>query len=190
MTRAHVKLLGPCFKTDRLAQGTDATIRSLGKRILPLDGGVLRPGADPDDQYLICSPSVHQRVGTTIHPGVSRDVSLPHGNRGTGCGGGRGESRAEPSPEPYRALPPRWERPNAQPMTWPNLRVPLSHDLCQPFASEQFHALLNSLFKVLFNFPSRYLFAIGLVGIFSLGWSIPPVLSCTHKQLDSGETPA
>ena len=129
-------------------------------------------------------------VGTTIHPGVSRDVSLPHGNRGTGCGGGRGESRAEPSPEPYRALPPRWERPNAQPMTWPNLRVPLSHDLCQPFASEQFHALLNSLFKVLFNFPSRYLFAIGLVGIFSLGWSIPPVLSCTHKQLDSGETPA
>jgi len=27
---------------------------------------------------------------------------------------------------------------------------------------------LNSLFKVLFNFPSRYLFAIGLVAIFSL----------------------
>lgn len=29
--------------------------------------------------------------------------------------------------------------------------------------SKRFHALLNSLFKVLFNFPSRYLFAIGLV---------------------------
>ena len=61
MTRAHVKLLGPCFKTDGLAQGTDVTIRSLGKRILPLSGGVLRPEADPDDQYLICSHPVHQK---------------------------------------------------------------------------------------------------------------------------------
>ena len=32
----------------------------------------------------------------------------------------------------------------------------------RPFASERFHVLLNSLFKVLCNFPSRYLFAIGL----------------------------
>jgi hypothetical protein len=37
-----------------------------------------------------------------------------------------------------------------------------------PFASERFHALLNSLFKVLCNFPSQYLFAIGLVVLFSL----------------------
>ena len=36
------------------------------------------------------------------------------------------------------------------------------------FPSQRFHALLNSLFKVLCNFPSRYLFAIGLVVIFSL----------------------
>ena len=62
------------------------------------------------------------------------------------------------------------------------------HSLFQPFTSEQFHALLNSLFKVLFNFPSRYLFAIGFVAIFSLRWSLPPTLSCTHKQLDSRES--
>ena len=37
-----------------------------------------------------------------------------------------------------------------------------------PLQSQRFHALLNSLFKVLCNFPSRYLFAIGLVAIFSL----------------------
>ena len=42
------------------------------------------------------------------------------------------------------------------------------------FTCERFHVLLNSLFKVLFNFPSRYLFAIGLVVIFSLRWSLPP----------------
>ena len=32
-----------------------------------------------------------------------------------------------------------------------------------PFDSVRFHVLLNSLFKVLFNFPSRYLSTIGLV---------------------------
>ena len=56
-----------------------------------------------------------------------------------------------------------------------------------PFASEQFHVLLNSLFKVLCNFPSRYLFAIGLAAVFSLRWSLPPTWSCTPKQPDSWE---
>ena len=54
-----------------------------------------------------------------------------------------------------------------------------------PFASIRFHVLLNSLFKVLFNFPSRYLSAIGLVPVFSLRWSLPPTLGCIHKQPDS-----
>ena len=40
--------------------------------------------------------------------------------------------------------------------------------------SQQFQALFNSLFKVLFIFPSRYLFAIGLLPIFSLRWNLPP----------------
>ena len=49
----------------------------------------------------------------------------------------------------------------------PTLRI-------HPFSSRRFHVLLNSLFKVLFNFPSRYLSAIGLVPVFSLRWSLPP----------------
>ena len=65
----------------------------------------------------------------------------------------------------------------------PTSRVP-------PFTTKRFHVLLNSLFKVLFNFPSRYLFAIGLGVIFSLTWSLPRTLSCTPKQLDSREKPA
>jgi len=56
-----------------------------------------------------------------------------------------------------------------------------------PFAPIRFHVLLNSLFKVLFNFPSRYLFAIGLVPVFSLRWSLPPTLGCNLKQPDSQE---
>ena len=56
-----------------------------------------------------------------------------------------------------------------------------------PFASMRFHVLLNSLFKVLFNFPSRYLSAIGLVPVFSLRWSLPSALGCILKQPDSEE---
>ena len=57
-----------------------------------------------------------------------------------------------------------------------------------PFTSQRFHALLNSLFKVLFNFPLRYLSAIGLVPVFSLRWSLPPALGCIPKQPDSEKT--
>ena len=38
---------------------------------------------------------------------------------------------------------------------------------------------------MLFIFPSRYLFAIGLSPIFSFIWNLPHVLSCIPKQLDS-----
>ena len=54
------------------------------------------------------------------------------------------------------------------------LNVPIRPFGFLRFTPERFHVLLNSLFKVLFNFPSRYLFAIGLVVIFSLRWSLPP----------------
>ncbi|KIM19406.1 hypothetical protein M408DRAFT_317305, partial [Serendipita vermifera MAFF 305830] len=50
---------------------------------------------------------------------------------------------------------------------------------------QQFHVLFHSLSKVLFIFPSRYLFAIGLSPIFSFRWNLPPILSCIPKQLDS-----
>jgi hypothetical protein len=43
----------------------------------------------------------------------------------------------------------------------------------------------NSPFEVLFNFPSRYLFAIDLSSIFSRGWRLPPVLRSTPKERDS-----
>lgn len=58
------------------------------------------------------------------------------------------------------------------------------------FTPKRFHVLLNSLFKVLFNFPLRYLLTIGLVPVFSLRWSLPPALGCIPKQPDSGKTRA
>ena len=52
-------------------------------------------------------------------------------------------------------------------------------------SSQRFQALFHSLSKVLFIFPSRYLFAIGLSPVFSFRWNLPPYLSCIPKQLDS-----
>ncbi|PHT27085.1 Regulator of rDNA transcription protein 15 [Capsicum baccatum] len=54
-----------------------------------------------------------------------------------------------------------------------------------PLPSRQFQALFDSLFKVLFIFPSRYLFAIGVSPIFSLGRNSPPDLGCIPKQPNS-----
>ena len=66
------------------------------------------------------------------------------------------------------------ERQGAQRYHWP-----------QSVPSQQFQVLFNSLFKVLFIFPSRYLFAIGLSPVFSFRRNLPPALSCSPKQLDS-----
>ena len=54
---------------------------------------------------------------------------------------------------------------------------------------QQFMRLFNSLFKVLFIFPSRYFFAIGLLPLFSFRWNLPPDWSCIPKQLDSAKAP-
>ncbi|XLT28968.1 hypothetical protein HN873_060260 [Arachis hypogaea] len=43
-----------------------------------------------------------------------------------------------------------------------------------PLPSRQFQALFDSLLKVLFIFPSRYLFAISLTPVFSLGRNLSP----------------
>lgn len=58
-----------------------------------------------------------------------------------------------------------------------------------PLPSRQFQALFDSLFKVLFIFPSRYLFAIGLSPVFSLGRNLPPAWGCIPKQPDSPTAP-
>ncbi|KAK1257814.1 hypothetical protein QJS04_geneDACA023583 [Acorus gramineus] len=58
-----------------------------------------------------------------------------------------------------------------------------------PLPSRQFQALFDSLFKVLFILPSRYLFAIGLSPVFSLRRNLPPYLGCIPKQPDSPSAP-
>jgi len=58
-----------------------------------------------------------------------------------------------------------------------------------PLPSKRFHALLNLIFIVLCNFPSLYLFAIGLVAVCSLRRGLPPSLDCDLRQSDSKRRP-
>ena len=99
----------------------------------------------------------------------------------------RGASRAESAPTAVRKAAPRLPRgiPKTQDPHGRRVESSMQTLRSSPFASKRFHVLLNSLFKVLFNFPSRYLFAIGLVSVFSLRWSLPPALGCNLKQPDS-----
>ena len=88
------------------------------------------------------------------------------------------------------ARPPRGEQPRRG-ETAPTSPEPDREPL-QPhsFPSQRFRGLFDSLFKVLFTFPSRYLFAIGLVPVFSFRWSLPPTLGCIPEQPDSPKTVA
>ncbi|KAI3492085.1 hypothetical protein L1887_43518 [Cichorium endivia] len=108
LTRTHVRLLGPCFKTGRM--------------------GCPQAGAG-STQLGLWPP--HQ----------SAPVHAP--------------SRSADRLSPFHIRPGRIAGPHSLP-------------------SRQFQALFDSLFKVLFIFPSRYLFAIGLTPVFSLGRNLPP----------------
>jgi hypothetical protein len=86
---------------------------------------------------------------------------------------------------PHRSMPRVDRRTGSSPFHIRPGRIAGPH----PLPSRQFQALFDSLFKVLFIFPSRYLFAIGLSPVFSLGRNLPPDLGCIPKQPDSQTAP-
>ena len=88
-------------------------------------------------------------------------------------------------PDPHRSAPRADRRTGLRPFRIRPRRIASPH----PLPSRQFQALFDSLFKVLFIFPSRYLFAIGLSPVFSLGRNLPPDLGCIPKQPDSRTAP-
>ena len=200
MTRAHVRLLGPCFKTGRTG---DRPIRH-------------RPRAPCDAPP---TPTIRGLRALTTVPAIRTDDRIDGGRPGPrsclprsadgptppasvtphSCERGHLPRGLLTADEPVVAL----RAPKVHPSPHAHVRTGLLADVTMrpphgrriesdartlrssPFASKRFHVLLNSLFKVLFNFPSRYLFAIGLVSVFSLRWSLPPALGCILKQPDS-----
>ncbi|KAK1257708.1 hypothetical protein QJS04_geneDACA023572 [Acorus gramineus] len=90
-----------------------------------------------------------------------------------------------------RRRDPQWSAPRAEWRTGSApFRIRPRHTASpHPLPSRQFQALFDSLFKVLFILPSRYLFAIGLSPVFSLRRNLPPYLGCIPKQPDSPSAP-
>lgn len=198
MTRAHARLLGPCFKTGPESTQSysvaDGRVRSLFEITAASSrtGPESAPGptsklpsalAAGRTRYRGPAPSVYRRASRPGHRGSERRRTSartpqraldrhPTGRdvlQGDKCTRSEADGRnrrgsPEGSPSHDRDSPPAETR----------LNVPLRPFGFLRFTPERFHVLLNSLFKVLFNFPSRYLFAIGLVVIFSLRWSLPP----------------
>ena len=126
-TCAHVRLLGPCFKTGRIASGW-CTI--LARQPLTRRGRAHRV--------------------SSVQSAASESPSLPEQVRGP-----LSAAQTDGADQATAEL-----RPGKQPVRFA--------------CFQRFHVLFHFLFKVLFIFPSRYLFAIGLPQIFSLGRILPP----------------
>ncbi|KAI3485748.1 hypothetical protein L1887_50846 [Cichorium endivia] len=147
LTRTHVRLLGPCFKTGRM--------------------GCPQAGAG--------STQVYRRDGACCQPRSTRR-HLHEPIDSSGFGRRTNPHRSTPRVDSADRLSPFHIRPG---------RIAGPHSL----PSRQFQALFDSLFKVLFIFPSRYLFAIGLTPVFSLGRNLPPYWGCIPQQPDSQTAP-
>ena len=108
-------------------------------------------------------PSTALQITTGNKTGQrSPDLPMPNKGRRSAC---RRQRRA-PAPFPI----PNARRAPADGRLF--VRRHASHVRLIPYW--QLHGLFDSLFRVLFNFPSLYLLTIGLVVIFSLRWSLPP----------------
>uniref|UniRef100_A0A6N2KG67 Senescence-associated protein n=1 Tax=Salix viminalis TaxID=40686 RepID=A0A6N2KG67_SALVM len=143
LTRTHVRLLGPCFKTGRMGS----------------------PQADARSAHV---------------PGHAVTARAAVHDRSDGISTGVSKARLRPPPRSASVHAPSRSADRLSPFHIRPGRIAGPH----PLPSRQFQALFDSLFKVLFIFPSRYLFAIGLSPIFSLGRNLPPDWGCIPKQPD------
>ena len=141
-------------------------------------------------------PPTPRLLGRTTRPRTAYNGPLHNGARPTSpCGDDAtsdrrwlvpGEVRHDSTADDRRRG--SFESDDARPAASP---AESTRERCWPHSLplQRFHVLFNSLFKVLFIFPSRYFFAIGLVPVFSFRWSLPPALGCIPKQPDSWKVP-
>ncbi|GBP88516.1 hypothetical protein EVAR_64960_1 [Eumeta japonica] len=193
MTRTHARLLGPCFKTGpaecpkrnrrRPRHAPSDVARQAQTRAC---SAIVRAKADygtttavgPNASKARARIVVYHSLPTVTNAGPTTPDAIGYDSSLVGYGVGRNVLLREKCTPPTHFC--------GGPVL--NLSVP-SFEF-RRFTPERFHVLLNSLFKVLFNFPSRYSFAIGLAVIFSLRWSLPPAWGCTLKRPDSKESPS
>ena len=164
-SRRSVSLRLPGFRARRLARTSDSSVR-VSRRV---GWGARRPspGARRAPKGTPCGARCIPRSPPTPSPRANDSPGLTPPARPATV---RAPSRAADRLSPFRIRPGRIAGPH-------------------PLPSRQFQALFDSLFKVLFIFPSRYFFAIGLSPVFSLGRNLPPDWGCIPKQPDSPTAP-
>ena len=155
---------------------------------IPPGAGAMLCSLSPPDP----GPKLVPRSPAPSRPASHPHTSNPHGRLAPVYKGTRRGAAHLPGPSSGPANRPWLDSPECMPR---GLRLLHHRTLNRPAPLAPSVSLLtisrafNSLFKVLFIFPSRYLFAIGLLPLFSLRWRLPPALSCNPKQLDSLSTP-
>ena len=97
----------------------------------------------------------------------------------------RGDPSRNPRRPPRRGLDVASGRRRGEGSPLRAVRLPKWNGEASIVSLSTISSTLDSLFKVLCIFPSRYLFAIGLSPVFSLGRNLPPVWGCDPKQPDS-----
>ena len=176
-TRMRVRLLGPCFKTGRLE-----SLRQRRERARVPPRTRLHALAARGRCYAVAAASGVPRtrappsfVGARLPAPLSQGrPSVSHGARCPRAITARRQSRraylpaarSAPHHKTHADPPAASARRSVSRRTPPRrrARVPL------PIASLlTISSAFDSLFRVLFIFPSRYLFAIGLLPVFSLG---------------------
>ncbi|KAL2225178.1 UNVERIFIED_CONTAM: hypothetical protein Sindi_2959600 [Sesamum indicum] len=148
LTRTHVRLLGPCFKTGRMG----SPLASAGSAQLPRHAVGAR-----------CPP----RSGRRRSAGISTARALAAAS-----------IRAGPRPEPIGGPALAVPHPTGAHRRPPSASLPTISS-----------TLLTLFSKSFSSFPRRYLFAIGLSPVFSLGRNLPPDWGCIPKQPDSPTAP-
>ena len=197
-TRACVRLLGPCFKTGRMKpydrqrpwragaqtrRGRDTVqlhcaqssmLAPPTRREGPPEGARRDSSVRPDAVTRGYNTLRRVLPSPKTYPPVRTVVDADDGKV-------RRRARGNSAKTVLRICTPR--HPHARHL---NFRRPLLIPCASLLTVSR---TLNFLFKVLFIFPSRYLFAIGLVPVFSFRRSLPPVLGCIPKQPDSEKAP-
>ena len=195
-TRTHVRLLGPCFKTGRMKSydrqqpwhiicniPPDSPLQFKRTACSPLWSQANWGEKCQPKRACAATPLSGPNLHTTSY-NTSRS-QLPS------CGASRLVPTAVDAH--YWKMRRYWtedkHRQSIRICTMPvtiQRRLNISNALLIPCASlSTVSRTINFLFKVLFIFPSRYLFAIGLVPIFSFRRSLPPILGWIPNQPDS-----
>ncbi|KAL2225113.1 UNVERIFIED_CONTAM: hypothetical protein Sindi_3001300 [Sesamum indicum] len=138
------------------------------------------------------------RVSRRVEWGARWPAPGARSCRGTPWARAVRHDRGDGVPRAYR-LPGLWPAasiragPRPEPIGGPALAVPTSDRGASPgphpFPPDNFKHSLTLFSKSFSSFPSRYLFAIGLSPVFSLGRNLPPDWGCIPKQPDSPTAP-